>query len=353
MKNIKIIYKLLILGLISSSFVVILFLFSEHQMHRNNAFIRRYPHHPITKKYDLFLKYNSYYIAGYENDILYLGNTTAPLHLLEIHLKTMDTVHIQIQLEKNEFPFQSVSIQLFSPYFFVMDGTVPCIFKGRIGDWQASLWMKNEAYFSRAIPVDSNKIYIRATNSKTNEFTLGLLEKSDPFKTTLKPDLLEKQLDGIFDVDGLLLASENSNTLGYIYFYRNQFLIMNSSLELLHKEETIDTVRTAQIQLSKKNKKGEIKMKTPPLIVNKTAALYKNMMMIHSNRLGKYEEKHMFNQAAIIDSYNWKDQTYEFSFYIYKVHQKTLKEFNVYDNYLVALIGDMLSVYQLKTSYFK
>ncbi|WP_142784075.1 hypothetical protein [Changchengzhania lutea] len=348
----KTLLRLSIFGLLSCSLVIIMFLLSENQMHRNNAFVRRYPHHPITKKYDLSLKYNSYYIAGYENEILYLGNTTAPLHLLEVNLKTKDTQHIRITLDRMDLPFRSITVKFHPPYFFVTDGFVPCIFRGNIGDWHASLWMKNKTYFTRAIPIDSNKLYIKAISSKTNEATLGVLEKQDDFNIILDPDLLERQIDGMFDVDGTMIVSEDKENLGYVYFYRNQFMIMNPDLKLLRREETIDTVRVAQIQLSQKNELGEIKMKVPPLEVNKTAALYQNLMMIHSNRLGKYEEKSMLNQAAIIDVYNWKKQSYQFSFYLYNIGQRKVREFNVYNNHLVALIDVVLSVYQLKPSHF-
>lgn len=349
----KTLLRLTLFGFLSSALIVIMFLLSENQMHRNNAFVRRYPHHPISKKYDLSLKYNSYYIAGYENEILYLGNTTAPLHLLQINLKTKDTKHIQITLERKDFPFRSIKIKLQPPYFFVMDGTIPCIFRGTIGVWQASLWMKDKAYFTNAIPLDSNKLYIKTISSKTKKTILGIIEKRKDFEVSLESSILKKQIDGMFDVDGTMLVSQDKKHLGYTYFYRNQFMIMNSNLELLHKEKTIDTVRIAQIQLSPINKNGEVKMIAPSLEVNKTAALYQNLMMIHSNRLGKYEEKTMLKQASIIDAYDWKKQTYKFSFYIYSVHQKDVKEFNVYDNYLVAIIDNVLSVYQLKPAYFK
>lgn len=353
MRGIGIFFRLLVIGVTSSTIVVVLFIFSENEVHRNNAFVRRYPHHPIAKKYDLPIKYNSYYIAGYQNELLYLGNTTAPLHLLEVNLKTKDTQHIKINIDRKDIPFRSVSVKLLPPHFFVMDGSVPCIFRGEIGLWEAKLWMKNKAYFTHAIPIDSNKLFIKAINAKTNEATLGLIKKQHDFLVRIDPNLLEKQIDGMFDVDGIMNVSEDKKNLSYVYAYRNQFLIMNSRLELLRREETIDTIRIAQIQLSQRNERGEIQMKAPPLKVNRTAALHQNLMMINSTRLGKYEEPRMLNQASVIDVYDWKKQSYEFSFYLYNIGQKKVKEFRVYDEYLVAIIEDMLSVYQLRKSHFE
>ncbi|PKP29052.1 MAG: hypothetical protein CVU01_01930 [Bacteroidetes bacterium HGW-Bacteroidetes-18] len=354
MRSIVILFRLLVIGVASSAFVVVLFLLSENSVHRNNSFVRRYPHHPITKKYDLPIKYNSYYIAGYENEMLYLGNTTAPLHLLKVNLKTRDTSHIRIKLDKTDLPFRSVEVNLHPPYFFVLDGTIPFIFRGRIGDWKAHLWMKDKAYFSKAIAIDSNKIYISTVRGKTQMTTIGLIEKEDEddFNVILNSNILEKQIDGIFDVDGIMAVSPNHKELGYIYFYRNQFMLMDSKLKLLKRQRTIDTVQKAQIKLSETNDKGEIKMKAPPIMVNKMATIYNDLLLINSNRLGKYEDKDMLKEASIIDVYNWKKESYEFSFYLYHIGNERAKEFSLHKGYLIALIDDKLAIYELVKQHF-
>ena len=344
--------RLSTIGFLSIVFVIVLFLLSEHEIHRNNAFVRRYPHHPIARKYDLPIKFNSYYIAGYENGHLYLGNSTAPLHLLKINLESKDTSHLRIKLNTMDHSFRSVSIKFSPPYFFVMDGSVPCIYQGKIGNWNASEWMVGNAYFTNAIPIDSNNIYIKSIKSSTNVATLGLIQKTEGFNIKLYPELLEKQIDGLFCVDGTMLASLDGRYLGYVYYYRNQFMVMNSELGLLHRETTIDTIKKAQIRLAKKNKNGEIVLKSPPKLINKTATLYGNLLLINSNRLGKYEEQKMLDQASIIDVYNWKKSTYNFSFYLYNLRNKRIREFGLFENKLVALIDDHLSVYVLKQKHF-
>lgn len=348
----KAFFKLLVVGILSATFLVIVFLLSENEVHRNNAFVRRYPQYPVLNKYNLPIKFNSYYIAGYENGKLYLGNTTAPLHLLEVNIKTRDTAHIRIELAETDLPFRSVNIKFHPPYFFVMDGAIPFIFRGRIGDWKANLWMKDKAYFDKAIPIDTNKLYINTVSTQTHMRTLGHIEKLDGFKIVLNTDILEKQIDGLFDVDGIMAVSPNHQTLGYIYFYRNQFMLMDPDLELIKRQKTIDTVQKAQIKLSETNTKGETEMKAPPLVVNRMATIYNDLLLINSNRLGKYELKSMLKEASIIDVYNWKKGSYEFSFYLYNIGNKTIKEFSVYDNYLMALIDDELSIYELTKKYF-
>lgn len=344
--------RLIIVTLSSILSVVLLFNLSETEVHTNNAFIRRFPHHPVSKKYDLPINYNSYYIAGYHNDTLFLGNTTAPLHLLSINLKTKKITEVQIEIEHSNLPFYKVSVKIVYPYFFVMDGTLPHIFRGNVQNWKAKSWSKGEAYFSNAIPIDSNKLWIKATSAKTNESILGLLGKEDSIRLNLHPELLEKQIDGVFDVDGQMVVSQNLKALGYVYYYRNQFLVMNSDLKMLLRNSTIDTVTLANIQISDRSNKVMVQMKAPPMQINQSSAIKGDLMLINSDRLGKYEEAEMRNQAAIIDVYNWTRNSYEFSFYIYNIENKKMREFNVYDEYLIALIGNSISVYELKKSSF-
>lgn len=344
--------KLFIFGSFGILMVVFVFLSSEKEVHQNNAFTRRYPHHPITKQYNLDLQYNSYYISGYHEKNLYLGNRTAPLHVLKINLETQDTTHINIRISEKDLPFSAVKVHILSPYFYVMDGRIPIIFRGSIHDWEADVWLKDEVYFMNALPIDSAKLFIRTISSKTNETILGAVENIEDFKLGLNSNLIEKQMDGVFDVDGTMAVSQSGATAGYVYYYRNQYLIMDKNLQLIHKEHTIDTVSVAQLQLAT-NKNNQVKMSAPPLQINKSAALTDNFVLIQSDRLGKYERKEMLDQAAIIDVYDWQKRTYEFSLYFYNVNGESMREFNLYDDYMVGLTGTWLSVYTTKQEYFK
>src|SRR5690606_31583729 len=187
---------------------------------------------------------------------------------------------------------------------------------------------------------------------KTNETILGSMSNAGDVELRLKPNLIEKQMDGVFDVDGKMIVSQSGATTGYVYYYRNQYLVMDSNLQLILKEHTIDTVSIAQLQLAT-NKNNQIKMSAPPLQINKSAALTDDLVLIQSDRLGKYERKEMLKQAAIIDIYNWQQKTYEFSLYFYNVNGESIREFNLYDGYMVGLAGTWLSVYRTKKEHFK
>jgi uncharacterized membrane protein YphA (DoxX/SURF4 family) len=333
--------------------VAFLYMLSEQKIHRNNAFTRMYPPHPLLKKYELPIGYNSYYLAGHSEETLYLGNTTAPLHLLQVNLNTKDTVHVRIELNGTDLPFHSLKVSVRPPYFFVVDGITPYIFRGKIKNWEADMWMKDKAYFRKALPIDSNTVYINTLSSETQMAVLGFIRKSNnDFNITLKPEILEKQIDGIFDVNGIMTTTPTGKAIGYIYSYRNQFMIMDSDLNLLKRLQTIDTVQKAQIKLAQLTESETTQMKAPPLLVNKMAAMSEDLLFIGSDRLGKNEDKSMLKEASIIDVYNWEKETYEFSFYLYHIKRKKVREFDVCGTYLVALAGEWLSIYEFRKELF-
>lgn len=311
------------------------------------------PPHPVLKKFELPIEFNSYYLAGHSGDTLYLGNTTAPLHLLQIDLKTKDTVHVRIKLNKTGLPFRSIKVNVRPPYFFVMDGTVPCIFRGYVVNWKADMWMKDKAFFRKAVPLDSNTVYVDAISSNTKMATLGLIAKDkNNFKITLKPEILEKQLDGIFDVNGIMVTPTKGKEIGYVYSYRNQYMIMDSNLKLLKRLRTIDTIQKAQIKLAQLSDSETTQMKEPPILINKMSAMSEDLLFVGSERLGKNDDESMLGEASIIDVYNWVKETYEFSFYLYHIKGAKVREFGIYGKYIVALAGNQLSLYELRSPIF-
>ncbi len=336
---------------LSIGIMVILFLSSEQQVHRNNAFTRRYPPHPIQKVYALDLGFNSYYIAGFETDALFLANHTAPRHLLQIDLASQDTAHIKIDFQGKNLPYRSLKIALFPPYFFVMDGSAPYVLKGTTKDWVAKPWIEDAGYFMKGIPIDSNVIFLSTIDSRDQMTALGLLKKTDQTALELYPDVLTPQIDGVFDVDGTIMFDPGSNTLGYSYFYRNEFLVLSPNLDSINTLKSIDTVTVAQIQLATDSRTQASQMKAPPLTVNKTATLFQNLALINSPRLGRNEPSHMLMEASIIDVYNWQKDLYAFSFYLYDEGSK-VKEFRLYKHWLVALMGSTVAVYRLDPKFF-
>ncbi|CAM3578398.1 MauE/DoxX family redox-associated membrane protein [Flavobacterium psychrophilum] len=344
----------ILIGFLSSLLVVVLFLLSEEEIHRNNSFLRRYPHHPITSLKGIPIQFNSYYIAGFSKDKIYLGNSTAPLHMLSVDtsLTNQTTVRIEIVDSKN-YTFFSVKVIVSDSLFYMSDGNVPIIYKGTTGLWKAKTFLKGKTNFSLIEPIAKNDFVIRGNNAKNGEHVLGVLKKSNNSQASFYPNVLQKKIDGVFDTDGMLLYNEALKKVVYVYYYRNSFVVANSDFTKVYNEKTIDTVSQVSMEFAYLKSNSEKKFAKQPPMIQKYATTSGKYLFVKSDRLGKYESEVMLTQASIIDVYDLEKQTYEFSFYLYHYKNEEVKLFKIYGSQLFGLTKNYLITCKLKTNYFK
>jgi hypothetical protein len=340
------------LAIIGISIVALLFAFSEKKMHRNNAFQRRYIPHPIEKIRSFDLKYSSYYFAGLGDGKVFLGNTTAPLLMTVIDSSLRDSITIMIKLDQMDLPYRAVKNYVVPPKFYVTDGTVPIILQGDIKDWKATTKMHRDYYFNHAYPISPKKIALQSNSAIDRENIIGLIEIGDSTKGTFSNELLEKQFDGIFDTDGRLIYNGERDRLIFTYFYRNEYLVIRRDLKLEHRGKTIDTIKNAQVHIAENVSKGQRKLGGNTVLVNKNIATIGKYLLIDSPRLGKLEPEDMLDQANIIDVYDLSDQTYQFSFYLYKHEKSKIREIRIKDGVMYVLQGNHLVSYKLIKKYF-
>lgn len=340
------------LAIIGISIVALLFAFSEKKMHRNNAFQRRYPHQQAYKVNQLDIKYNSYYFAGITSDSIYLGNTTAPAHILSIDLRSYDSVHRSIQLDDEGVSLHSLKTIVADTVFYSWDGSIPVIFKGKTENFRATKSFTNGIPFLRAEYVAEDKFTVRVFDNTTTKNVLGKLSLNDSILPDLYPNLLSGNSDPFFDTDGLLLYNPQLQKVIYVYFYRNEFVVVDHNFSLDYIGKTIDTISHSQLDIHNISSKQHRKIGKNPIFVNLRAATYGNYLFIQSDRLGKFEPEEVIKSAFIIDVYNLIDNTYVFSFYLYYQGNSKLNEFIIEGNKLFALVNNYLITYKLEESEF-
>lgn len=344
---------LLILAIIGIGIVAILFAFSEKKTYRNNAFQRRYIPNVLEYYRDFELGTNNYYIAGFRNNIIYLGNYQAPLYLKRLTI-SLDTIKdFPVSISNMELPYRRARIVVEPPNFFVGDGTVPVIFRGSIKDWKASIFSYDNGSFKQFEIADSTRIGIASIDGTTGTTMIGLVSNSLGRDTVFfNTTVITKQMDGIFDSDGVLLWNTRHEKWIYTYYYRNSYEVVNESLEYEFSGKTIDTISEAVLDISHHSKKDQFKRGGNSIVVNRHTATYGNYLYVNSDRLGRYEDKKAINSASIIDIYNIMDNRYEFSFYLSHQPDKKLSDFKVDKDYLLALVDGRLWIYKLKPKYF-
>lgn len=330
--------------LASSAIVVLLFITSEHIMKRENPFVRRFLPHHIDKAEYLDLKVNSYYIAGLTNDTIYLGNYTAPLLVTAVPTNLSTKVEHQIKLDETQRSFRSLTIQVQNNDFFVSDGTVPIIYKGNIKNWTAAKYMEEKVYFSLLQPLEGQNLLFCSQLAGTGENILGRLTVGERTTFELYEDVLQKQIDGIFDTDGQLINDSKTNQGIYTYYYRNQYMVYQPNKNSFSKGKTIDTTTVAKIAVTTLAN-GEKKMSAPPQKVNSKTYAYNGLLYIKSELMGKNEPRSMWTQSSIIDVYDYNKDEYKYSFYVYDNEKDKIKEFAINENYFFGLVGNSIARY--------
>ncbi|MGQ2981867.1 MauE/DoxX family redox-associated membrane protein [Flavobacterium sp.] len=331
--------------------VTALYLLSEKEMHRNNSFLRRYPPHPVTTLKGLSVKYNSYYIAGVAKGRIYLGNTSAPLHILSVDTTLNDLRTHQIKLDnKQQITFYSPQIRIHFPYFFMIDGSVPVIFKGGLSDWEAQHYWQGDSKntFARVEAVSPTEFVYSGIDQGGNQNVIGRINIGKPDSVQISKDLLQKQVDGLFDSDGMLRYNSELNRLIYVYYYRNEFFTVDKNLRLDYRGRTIDTIKNPSIKIAS-TKSGQVKrLAEQPIVVNQHSYSSGKYLFIQSDRLGRHEPEEMLKDALIIDVYDVEKQTYEFSFYLYNYKGEKIRAFHIYNNILVGLSDNYIVLYRLQ-----
>ena len=343
---------LCVLFVASVSLVVALYQISFRINHADNGFIRLFPPHPVLPENVLDLPSNAYYVAGTTPTRLYLGNMIRPLELLTTPISLRDTQRVAITVENlKAIQFQRIQLKIDSPHFYILDGIRPAILKGIVNTWRAQRYMPDSAYFTEAIPLSPTSVAIRIFSRLTHTYVLGK-ETIQPPYLQLEPGILTKQVDGLFCMDGMLHYNRETNQLVYLYYYRNQFICMDSSLNVLYRGKTIDTISHAQIKVAALRSESSITLAAPPLTVNNRSCVSGNHLFVHSNLLASNERRETFEQASVIDVYDLRDGAYRFSFYLFNPEKQKLHDITVTGDRLIAMFGKHLYTYKLAGKYF-
>ncbi|SEM22257.1 hypothetical protein SAMN05216436_102278 [bacterium A37T11] len=130
--------------------------------------------------------------------------------------------------------------------------------------------------------------------------------------------LLRGQQDDFFTTLGSLLVDPMHNKVVYVYLYRNEFMVLDTGLNLQYRARTIDTISQAKIKTAVLDK-NTLTLASPPLMVNEQGVLQWPYLYIHSCILAANEDPDVFDRHRVIDVYDLNDRgRYCFSFYLNK-----------------------------------
>jgi hypothetical protein len=342
-----------ILALASIGVVGGLLKYSERLKAAPNEFLRLFPPHPILERDTFLLGYHSYYLAGMDNENVYLGNYDAQLHIAVANFESRDTTYSQLRIPDVErMRFKSIRVKASAPYIYLADGTVPVIYRASIGEWSAERYLADSIFFMDFLPVSAHSLAIRSLSSQNGENMLGLLSERAPY-VSFNQAALQKQLDGVFCTDGMMCFNEASGSLVYVHLYRNEVLLLDSTMAVVRRTRTLDTTSHVRIKTATISSENTRTLTAPPYFVNLGAKASDNRLFVRSALLARNQHPDAFSNAAVIDVYSLPEMKYHFSFHIYDYWGGSkLREFTVYNNRFVALFDNQLLVYELQQQLF-
>jgi hypothetical protein len=231
-----------------------------------------------------------------------------------------------------------------SSYFFIQNGMSAGLQSGETATWEVDTVFPNLPEFISAQPISKTSAIIELLDMSRRKKVF-----TKTFAPGIRKDVLQKQVDGIFCTDGFLQYSKSEGILVYTYRYRNQFICMDTSLNIVKLGKTIDTTSVAKIEVSETG--GNITMSKPPFVVNKGTCVDARLLFVNSNLVAQNESEEIAKNRSVIDVYDISDGSYRYSFYIYDQAEGKMQSFKVKDSTLIAVFRNSLVRYNLATKY--
>lgn len=289
---------------------------------------------------------NNYYFAGHCGDSLFLGNRRAPL-LLSTVTPDFSAVKVDtIKLYNYTHQFVSVTINVLYPYFSVSDGKVPVIYEGKLPALNAYDTGIDRLYFSRFYMIAPKKYVFKTMLVKKMENELGLLN-TDRNEYQIFPDVLKKEVDGVFDTDGDLTIDQHHNQIIYTHFYRNEIITADFDLGNVKRYRTVDSLSHTPIE-TKTLGNGQKKLLRSPSVINQIQTVSDDKFYNVSKMRGQNETYKDFRNNDVIDVYESRTKKYLYSFYIRNEKRNKIKGILSTKHYLYVLSGNQLTRYAFK-----
>lgn len=324
--------------------IVSLAFLSEAAKTRSNAFIRMAPSHVAMPTLIRDLHAASWYLAGGTSSRFYLANRSAPALLMEVDLQLKDSaLHYLSLISVGNRISKSLKITVDSPVICAAEGVSPLLASGQVGD-TALHRLPNHAYFGLAAPLSSTTQILRATDARLNQ---NILIKQTPDTLIGNGPILEKQVDGIFCTDGALHSQPDSNRLIYVYSYRNQWICLDTNLNIRYKARTIDTISRVKFSVGSIPSQHALTLSSPPTFVNEQSCISGNYLFVHSALRADNDENDLYEMSSPIDVYSLVDGKYLLSFYLPDYRKHKIRDFRVFGNTLVALYDHYAYTYTL------
>lgn len=335
-------YTLLFIGSFGMlALVLTLFLTQpQPQILQDESFVRTYQEHKLTLIAEQKLEFNSYYVTGVTDSLVYLGNSTGFTHGVKWNYRTGDTTYFKIQI--NGAPEQFASLpkwQVYKNHFFIGEGVTPSLYRGKVGEWIAQKFMPAVPFYSEIVAIDTAEFIIRGMQASIQKYVLANYNNIEPYVQI--HDILQQDPGNLFQADGSLVWSAEQQQTSYLNFYKsridhwNRDLVNPQTTTLLYNLTT--DIRTHQ------GRDGTHLPETAYSPFHTKLRTWNNKYYILSNVIGAEENINDFNKSSIIDIYS---NTYLESIRIPNRNGENASDFYITDEYIIVHYSTQVVVYK-------
>ena len=295
---------------------------------------------------DMELKEEGWLFAGAYGSQFLVYNSNRPTHILsfDTSLQHIDTIRLIFQGSKNLY---SATIQT-SPDggLYLFDGQQGAIFKKDLRSDTMRLYQAPAA-FVKSLPLSQRSVLLSLYDTLRRQTIFRKFHLND---LTFSEQVFVPKMnqEGVFSVDGHFCYNAEFPLIGFTYFYRNEFVMLDSSLTPRLNASTIDPTATVSLHLIRQRTKSRTFLAGFDPVLNKECETYGNRLFIRSGIMAKNELPSLAKNCTAIDMYSLPVGTYLKSFYVCQFRGQALRRFLILGHCLVGLHGRFLTVYRLK-----
>lgn len=312
-----------ILGLVVLSIILVFFLKSKIQHHEGQGFLRKIVDCQLNVEANYNLPPGLFLFSGFSKSKVFLQNlkSTDIAYSIDFDLKKMSSVDMLIP--KNVKKENSgTSMYLAGNSMSILSEQTGELFHHSLVSNVTKTYILPKMDFIHHVLLPNNIFVAKSLifyDDKPQRILTKVNYVDGKILDTFK---IPKQIDGFFSTDGMLSFSREQKKLVYAFFYRGQFLCLDSNLKVLYSAKTIDTVTQAAIYLKENveenalTKSVSTTMSRPPTPVNRNLRVSKNNIYIWSALKADNESGTSFIENQVVDVYRLQNGTYSHSFYV-------------------------------------
>jgi len=306
---------------------------------KKNSFVRAFKPQALTELSVLNKAEDVVDFAGATESNIYF-KMKSPEKLLVTNYDLKSIKNLEINLPKTGNEALGFTTLVDSPNICIAMGNLPAIITF---ERDSAILSKFPALFTKSVVISPNNIAVRIFDKSDQVFAkvhtkTGRIQKED--------DVSERNGDAGISTDGMLHYDKTTNILTYVMYYRNQFLCMDTNLNLLYKGKTIDTTGSARIKVDASS--GDMMTNNAPnRYVNGRSSVTQGYLYNNSKLKADNESSESFTKGSVVDIYKLKNGAYTGSFYIPFYKGEKMMKFKMVNDRVYVMYKSTIVCYQM------